>query len=117
VAIMAAQSASSSPLNALIWIFGVAGGASIVLILTSAALAWNHMKRRNSLREVTLDPKGNASISYPLLERYSRIITSGDLVMDEELYSEAVRLAQEERSTVRNATANRPTSSGGPERA
>jgi hypothetical protein len=45
----AAHPTLSSPLNALISVFGVAGGASIALVLTSMVLAWSHKRLRIAL--------------------------------------------------------------------
>ena len=93
---VAAQSTLSSPLNALIWVFGVAGGVSIALILTSMALAWRHRKRRNNL----LRWSGQDVVEY-----WNRLLTSGDLVMARQLRVGAVRVARQLRDELKERQA------------
>jgi hypothetical protein len=89
----ATSTATSSPLSALVWVFGSIGGLSVVLVLTSMALAARHRGRRRQWvaaigRSNGLESAGSAD----------RILTSGDLVRDGDLrrlvLAEAEKLRQ-----------------------
>jgi hypothetical protein len=96
----AAQLTLSSPLNALVWVFGIAGGASLALTLTSAALAWNHRRQRN--RRTT---SWGADETVVLL---SNFLTTGDLVMDSRLHSAASEMARVIREELRDRGSQPP---------
>lgn len=97
---LAAQLTLSSPLNALIWVFGVAGGVSIALTAASGTLAWNHRRQRSRLIS-----RIGASET---VKNYRNILTGGDLVMDDRLRLSAIQMAQALREEVRQRRSPQP---------
>lgn len=87
------SSATSSPLNALVWVFGVIGGVAVVLLLTSMALAARHRGRRRQW--VATIRRSHHDLDF--IESADRILTSGDLVRDRELRRLVLAAAQELR--------------------
>jgi hypothetical protein len=110
-----------APLNALIWVFGVAGGAALVLALSAMALAANHKHRRegdryhlglSALADHLKGSRGEEgslkeSVSQPpqpgqtakrdrvLLADSTRVLTTGDLVMDPAALQSVAEIATE----------------------
>lgn len=82
-----ATSSTASPLNALIWVFGIGGGAVLILMLTAVALAWNHKIRRKA---------GTYTIF-----RSGQIVTIGDLVVDTRLREDAEEVAKRAKESPR----------------
>jgi hypothetical protein len=126
--IRAAGSSASEPLNALIWVFGVIGGLTFLLMLVTMMLAFIHKRRRDhgryrsalsrlrtSVREGKPDKtwlgqaEKSAANNSTLAEegRASpwnsiRALTTGDLVMDPEMRQSALDVAQELRRRKRH---------------
>jgi hypothetical protein len=85
------DSSVASPLNALIWVFGVAGGILFVLMIATMILAGVHKRRRVGNRyEIKSDLSNWDSI---------RILTTGDLVMDAGLRQSAKKAAEQLRAS------------------
>lgn len=100
-----AQSASATPLNALVWVFGLAAAAVMALFVTTMVLAAIHRWRRDNgryrselvgkLREQERDPDP--------FGRSIRALTTGDLVMDSDARQAVIDIARaigDDRSSV-----------------
>lgn len=106
-----------APLNALVWVFGIAGGAALALALTTMAFAAGHKKRRDGgkylpslsrpadhLKHVKSKEdwlKESGSKSTETVESGSppadsmRALTTGDLIMDPVALRSVVEIATE----------------------
>lgn len=93
-----------SPLNGLIWAFGIIGGAVVVLILVSIAVAQAHKARLNFRGSRLSDYSEDFQKDY--IQMFGRVFTSGDLVVNREI-RDATRLVAEEWR-IRKARRNRP---------
>jgi hypothetical protein len=115
--ISAAVTAKPAPLDALVWVFGVVGGAAVVLALATMALAANHKKRRDAqryqpalaalagyLRDVESieqiaglqgGPAAEPRVPYQAPADSGRALTTGDLVMDPGLLRHVTEIATE----------------------
>jgi hypothetical protein len=80
--VVAAQAASAAqtPLSALIWVFGVAGGLVLALMLLTGALAYRNKGRRSEF-SAHIGKIGD-------VWDWGRVISVGDLVMDSGLRRE-----------------------------
>jgi hypothetical protein len=79
----------------LVWVFGIGGGAVLILMLTAVALAWNHKIRRK------------AGI-YGIFGS-DRIVTIGDLVVDARLREEAEEVAKQAKQAKESPRVGRLT--------
>lgn len=108
-----------APLNALVWVFGIAGGAALALALTVMVLAVNHKKRRDGdkyhpalsaladhlkgisgkedwLKESVPQPSKSGEHQVPLVDS-TRVLTTGDLVVDSVALRSVAEIATELR--------------------
>ena len=114
--ISVAVTAKPAPLDALVWVFGVVGGAAIILALAAMALAADHKIRRNAgryqpaliaLTRYLQDVDGNhtagtqvsrsaesGALESPPADS-GRALTTGDLIMDPVLLRHVAEIAAE----------------------
>jgi hypothetical protein len=95
-----AQNASTTPLNALVWVFGLAAAAVLALFATTMLLAANHRRRRDrgryrsELSEFADKSKARKRGPDPF-ERSIRALTTGDLVADSDARRTVIEIATE----------------------
>ena len=123
--IAASNVSGSTPLNALVSVFGIAGGIALFVIVITFALSADHKRRRNKGRyrkrlkelEEQLRIEGASTRRQLLLWDSARALTTGDLVMNPMTLNAAIAVAQQLRGEATTSGTPGGTSPGRPERA
>ena len=100
----------TKPLDALVWVFGFAAGITLLLLLLTMALAALHRHHRvNGRYTAELQAINHAPKNRERRYRSTRVLTTGDLVMDPDARDLVAKIAQQ----LRKPPAKPPRSSAG----